>query len=82
MGTEIWCVPPAQSMIVHPISTCLVTGDLVYLRIFGQGILFLNSVEATIEILEKRGAMYADRPRTVMLSELYVYRPYQVCSLF
>ncbi|EIW55982.1 cytochrome P450 [Trametes versicolor FP-101664 SS1] len=45
-------------------------GDLVYMRIFGQGILFLNSVEATIEILEKRGAMYADRPRTVMLSEL------------
>lgn len=60
-------------MVVHPLSICLAIGDLIYLRIFGQGILFLNSVEATIEILEKRGAMYADRPRTVMLSELYVY---------
>lgn len=35
-----------------------------------------------MEILEKRGAMYADRPQTVMLSEMYVYRPDQARWLF
>lgn len=36
-------------------------GDLVYLEIFGQRFLVLNSVKATTELLEKRSANYSDR---------------------
>ncbi|KAJ8487799.1 hypothetical protein ONZ51_g3966 [Trametes cubensis] len=45
-------------------------GDVVYLHIFGQGILFLNTFEATVDLLDKRGGAYAGRPYTVMCSEL------------
>ncbi|KAI8970552.1 cytochrome P450 [Trametes punicea] len=45
-------------------------GDLVYLSIFGQGVLFLNSFETAVDLLEKRGATYSGRPRMVMCSEL------------
>ena len=48
----------------------LVAGDVVYLHIFGQGILFLNTFEATVDLLDKRGGAYAGRPYTVMCSEL------------
>ncbi|KAI0635126.1 cytochrome P450 [Trametes polyzona] len=45
-------------------------GDVVYLSIFGQGLLFLNSMESTSDLLEKRGALYSDRPPSTMLLEL------------
>ncbi|KAI0371905.1 cytochrome P450 [Pilatotrama ljubarskyi] len=45
-------------------------GNVVYLSVFGQGILFLNSYEAAVDLLEKRGAAYADKPRMVMCAEL------------
>ncbi|KAI0360720.1 cytochrome P450 [Trametes cingulata] len=45
-------------------------GDVVYLRVFGQGILFLNSYEVAVDVLEKRGVAYADKPRMVMCTEL------------
>ncbi|KAI0325137.1 cytochrome P450 [Cubamyces sp. BRFM 1775] len=45
-------------------------GDVVYVHIFGQGILFLNTFEATVDLLDKRGGPYAGRPYTVMCSEL------------
>ncbi|KAI9063681.1 cytochrome P450 [Trametes sanguinea] len=46
------------------------TGDLVYVHVFGKGFLFLNSYEAVYDLLDKRGAAYAGRPRSVMCSEL------------
>ncbi|KAI0635125.1 cytochrome P450 [Trametes polyzona] len=45
-------------------------GDVVYLNIVGQGMLFLNSVGSTTDLLEKRGALYADRPPSTMILEL------------
>lgn len=33
--------------------------------------IILNSCEAAHELLEQRGAMYSDRPRFVLLSEMY-----------
>lgn len=47
-----------------------VFGDVVYLHIFGQGIVFLNSPEAVAELMERRGAIYSDKPALVMVSEL------------
>ncbi|KAI0826661.1 cytochrome P450 [Trametes gibbosa] len=45
-------------------------GDVVYLHVFGQGILFLNTLDAAVDLLEKKGTIYSDRPHLVMCSEL------------
>ncbi|KAI9507132.1 cytochrome P450 [Russula earlei] len=38
-------------------------GDIMYFRVFGQVIVVLCSLTAIKELLEKRGDLYADRPR-------------------
>ncbi|KAI1798262.1 cytochrome P450 [Ganoderma leucocontextum] len=45
-------------------------GELVYLNVFGQGLLFVNTYEAAVDLLEKRGAIYSDKPKMVMAGEL------------
>ncbi|KAI0028045.1 cytochrome P450 [Vararia minispora EC-137] len=45
-------------------------GAVVYLQFFGQGIVFLNSVEAATELMERRSVIYSDRVAMVMCSEL------------
>ncbi|VDB95598.1 unnamed protein product [Peniophora sp. CBMAI 1063] len=45
-------------------------GDVVYLSVWGQPIVFLNSRQAAFELLDRRGAIYSDRPRMVMGGEL------------
>jgi len=44
-----------------------VLGDLVYTKVFGQTILFVNSVEVAQDLLEKRSKIYSDRPDFPML---------------
>ncbi|KZP23279.1 cytochrome P450, partial [Athelia psychrophila] len=44
--------------------------DVVYLRILGQSILVLDSIEAITDLLDKRSNIYSSRPRFVMLVEL------------
>ncbi|EIW55755.1 cytochrome P450 [Trametes versicolor FP-101664 SS1] len=45
-------------------------GDMVYVQIFGQGVLFINSYTAAVDLFEKKGTLYADRPHMVMAAEL------------
>ncbi|EPT04818.1 hypothetical protein FOMPIDRAFT_1112479 [Fomitopsis schrenkii] len=45
-------------------------GDMTYLHVFGQGLLFLNNYEGAVELLEKRGAIYSDKPGLVMAGDL------------
>ena len=45
-------------------------GELVYLNIFGQGLLFVNTYKAAYDLLEKRGAIYSDKPKMIMAGEL------------
>ena len=49
-----------------------VPGDVVYLHVFGQGLVFLNSHAAAIELMERRSATYSDRAPLVMVTELFV----------
>jgi len=44
----------------------------MHLRIFRQHIVILSTLEAARDLLEKRGSIYSDRPRFVLLSELCV----------
>ena len=47
-------------------------GDLVYLNIFGQSIVVINSSAVAFELFEKRSSIYSDRPECPMLNDLYV----------
>lgn len=43
---------------------------MVYVQILGQGVLFINSYNVAVDLLEKKGTLYADRPHMVMAAEL------------
>ncbi|KZT03181.1 cytochrome P450 [Laetiporus sulphureus 93-53] len=45
-------------------------GDVIYVRVLQKHIVILNSARAARDLLEKRGAMYSDRPRFVLFNEL------------
>jgi len=45
-------------------------GDVVHVHIVGQGLVFLNSPEATMDLLDKKGSIYGDKPHLVMVGEL------------
>ena len=62
-------------MIINPPSKEInssLEGDVVYLHIVGRPLLILNSAKAMRDLLEKRGASFSDRPRIVVLGEMYV----------
>ncbi|KAF8158964.1 cytochrome P450 [Mycena galopus ATCC 62051] len=42
-------------------------GDVVHVEVFGNHILILNSTKAAMELLEKRAAIYSDRPTIPMV---------------
>ena len=48
----------------------LVLGKVIYVHVFGQGLVFLNTVEACTDLLDKRGTKYSDKPHLVMCGEL------------
>ncbi|KAJ3477354.1 hypothetical protein NLI96_g10518 [Meripilus lineatus] len=45
-------------------------GDIVYIHVFGQGLVFLNTQQAAVDLLEKQGSIYSDKPSLVMAGEL------------
>ncbi|THU94635.1 cytochrome P450, partial [Dendrothele bispora CBS 962.96] len=44
-------------------------GDIVYASTFGSSIIILNTFWAADQLLERRSALYSDRPRFVLLNE-------------
>ncbi|KZT03202.1 cytochrome P450 [Laetiporus sulphureus 93-53] len=45
-------------------------GEIVYARFFHQNVVILNTLRVAQELMEKRGTIYSDRPRFVILAEL------------
>jgi hypothetical protein len=45
-------------------------GDVVYIEALGQKIVILGSAVAVSDLMERRSALYSDRPGAVMLNEL------------
>lgn len=45
-------------------------GDVIYLQVLGTPLIYLNSAEATGDLLDARGAIYSDRPVLTMASEM------------
>ena len=50
-------------------------GDVIFLRLFSRPTLVLNSLTAARDLLDKRSVKYSDRPRMVLMNELYVPTP-------
>ena len=50
------------------------SGDVVYAKIFRRPLLVLNSLRAAQDLLEKKSANFSDRPRLILLAELYVFQ--------
>ncbi len=46
------------------------TGDIVYVSLFGQPMIILNSPKVATEMLDKKSAIYSDRPRLVFGGEM------------
>lgn len=47
-------------------------GDLIYVKIFKDRTLFINSYDLAVELLDRRASIYSSRPRFVMSNELCV----------
>lgn len=62
MGHRVWCV--AVRTIILGVKV-FVTGDVVYAEAFGRGFVFLNALGVANNLMDKRSAIYSDRPRMV-----------------
>jgi len=59
------------------------SGDVMHVRIFGQSMIILDSLQAARDLLDKRSSIYSDRPRFVLFSELWVAQCHQhIVSFF
>ena len=45
-------------------------GDLIYLNVAGQPIMIINSPKIGVALLDRRAAIYADRPRNIVASDI------------
>lgn len=45
------------------------------MNVGGQHIIVLSSMKAVEDLLEKRSAIYSDRPQSIMLNQMYAAPP-------
>ncbi|KDQ62053.1 hypothetical protein JAAARDRAFT_122537 [Jaapia argillacea MUCL 33604] len=50
-------------------------GDIVYVNLLGQPMVFLNSANTAVETLDKKSSIYSDRPSFTMAGELAGWAP-------
>lgn len=56
-------------MLMHDDRTAP-AGEIVYLNILGQDMVILNSSKAAVDLLDKKSAIYSDRPVIMMCGEI------------
>ena len=49
-----------------------IKGDMVYVHILGHPVIIVNSFKCANELMEKRGALYSDRPQMVFINDMQV----------
>jgi hypothetical protein len=59
----------------HVISNAYSESDIIYVNLLGQPVIVLNSVKSAVDLLDKKGAIYSDRPRFVLLEAYCNTRP-------
>lgn len=58
-------------VLVMVLPSYMLTGDVIYTTVYGQPIIILISIDAARDLFDKRGANYSDRPRAVVLNEMW-----------
>lgn len=72
MEKDLRSVPFSPTPIPILMSLRSTSGDIIYIYVFGNPILILNSAAAASDLLEKRGGNYSSRPFRTMVTELCV----------
>jgi hypothetical protein len=68
VAKEIRSVRYLSSFIPH-LSLSL-PGDLIYLNAAGQPVVIINSPKVGVALLDRRAAIYSDRPRNIVASDI------------
>ncbi|CAE6467571.1 unnamed protein product [Rhizoctonia solani] len=66
---NLFSIPPDHEHVAFVKLGEQLKSDIVFLEIFGHQVLVLNSAKAALELLEKRSALYSDRPVIPMITE-------------
>ncbi len=45
-------------------------GDIMYIHVFGQGLVFCNTAQVATDLLDKKGSIYSDKPHLIMTGDL------------
>ena len=61
---------PLLSHIFVPYQRRFAPGDLVYLNAAGQPVVIINSPRVGVALLDRRAAIYSDRPRSIVGSDI------------
>ena len=64
MGKTLWYVLTVSPCVLRCSSSPV--GDVVFARLFQKPVIILNSLRAAQDLLEKKGAIYSDRPHMTM----------------
>jgi hypothetical protein len=65
---DLWSDIPFISNTI--INNCLAPGPMVYLNLAGQHMLILNDPKVGCDLLDRRAAIYSDRPRNIVAGEI------------
>ena len=62
MGKAIWCARVLPFDECCLLRVALFPGGLVYTKLLGKDFIIINSVKVAHDLLEKRSAIYSERP--------------------
>ena len=68
MAKEIWSVHYLSPFF--PNLSQSLPGDLIYLSAAGQPVVVINSPKAGVALLDRRAAIYSDRPANIVASDI------------
>ena len=68
MAKEIRSVRYLSSF--RPYTESALLGDLIYINAAGQPVIIINSPKVGVELLDRRAAIYSDRPRNIVASDI------------
>ncbi|ELU40496.1 cytochrome P450 [Rhizoctonia solani AG-1 IA] len=67
---NLFSIPSGQEHVAFAEIGEKLKSDIIYLELLGQKIIVLNSAEAASDLLDKRSAIYSDRPSIPMVAEM------------
>jgi hypothetical protein len=62
--------PTSTNPLFPPHLNLSLPGDLIYLNAAGQPVVIINSPKVGVALLDRRAAIYSDRPRSIVASDI------------